>query len=418
MWVINLHIEVVTHSMKLTELQIKQAKGKEKQYKLADGGGLTLLVKPKGNKYWQLRYRMYGKAKTLSIGVYPSVTLKQAREAREKAKKQLAENIDPSQQKQVNKLGNLERSANTFEVVGRLWIERKSHEWSETHIKDTTRSLEVNVFPFVGHIPITDITTPVLVGVLEKVQNRGSLETSKRLRQRCSGIFRYGIAAGLCESDPAEYLKDVLKKHKKQNLAALSPDEIPGYLDALDGGNMEVQTRLAIKLMMLTFVRNSELRCARWSEFDFDNAQWIIPAERMKKKDQGEHVVPLSKEAMEVLRQLQNISGHRELVFPQKRDPKRPMTDATITRVIHRIGYKGRMTVHGYRSVASTILNESSQFNPDAIERQLHHKESNAVRAAYNRAEYIEERTRMMQWWADWIVSCRNQGNVMYRKFA
>ena len=404
--------------MKLTELQIKQAKGKEKQYKLSDGGGLTLLVKPKGNKYWQLRYRMYGKAKTLSIGVYPSVTLKQAREAREKAKKQLAENIDPSQQKQVNKLGGLERSANTFEVVGRLWIERKSHEWSATHIRDTTRSLEVNIFPFVGHIPITDITTPVLVGVLDKVQNRGSLETSKRLRQRCSGIFRYGIAAGLCENDPAEYLKDVLKKHKKQNLAALSPDEIPAYLDALDNGNMEVQTRLAIKLMMLTFVRNSELRCARWEEFDFDNALWTIPAERMKKKDQGEHFVPLSKEAVEVLLKLKDITGHRELVFPQKRDPKRPMTDATITRVIHRIGYKGRMTVHGYRSVASTILNESSQFNPDAIERQLHHKESNAVRAAYNRAEYIEERTRMMQWWADWIVRCRNNGNVMYRRFA
>jgi len=403
--------------MKLTNTQVSQSKANpNKDTKLSDGAGLYLHIKKAGGKYWRMSYRFHAKQKTLAIGVYPAVSLKQARDARTKAKEQLAQGIDPSQKKQADKLQVRIEAANTFETVGKLWHEKKSHEWSVTHAKDVIDSLERDVYPYIGHVSITEINTPMLNKVLDRVQQRGSLETAKRLRQRCSGIFTYGISSGICENDPAAFLRDVLKKPQKQHLPALAANEVPAYLDALELCEMSVQTRLAIKLMMLTFVRNSELREACWEEFDLEKGLWVIPAERMKKKNQGEHVVPLVPQALEALRQLQVLNGHREFLFPMQKDPRRPMSDGAIAAVIKRIGYRGRMTVHGYRSIASSVLNESGLFNPDAIERQLHHKEANAVRAAYNRAEYLAERTEMMQWWANWVDNCRSS-NVVFPKF-
>lgn len=399
--------------MPLTNTQVTQSKAKEKSYKLSDSGGLYLEVTKTGSKYWRLKYRFLKKEKLLSIGVYPAISLKQARQARERAKELLAQGIDPSQDKQEKQRQAQAVTADIFSEVAKRWFKVKKGEWSKVHTDDVWTSLERDIFPKLGHIPITGITAPMLLKVLEGVQDRGSIETSKRLRQRCNGIFNYGKAVGVCENNPADGLSEALLRPKKQNYPALSEEELPEYFKAIAQCDMQMQTRIAIKLMTLVFVRSSELREARWDELDMESLQWIIPSVRMKKKDQGDHVVPLSTQAVELLESLREINGHREFLFVQVGNPRKPMSDGTIAGVIKRIGYRGRMTVHGYRSVASSALNESSLFNPDAIERQLHHKERNNSRAAYNRAEYLDERTKMMQWWADKVDALVDGGNTL-----
>jgi integrase len=404
---------------KLTALQVQKAKPKQKNYKLSDGGGLYLHVMSTGSKYWRLKYRIHGKEKVLALGIYDPakrdrhLSLDEARTKRDEAKILLREGRDPGIEKRKEKLLRKVISETTFESVARDWhkFTAQKKNWTEGHTADVIKSLEVDIFPSIGNLPITEITSDILRPVLEAVQSRGTLEVSKRLRQRCSAIFRYGKALGLCSEDPAEVLKDVLMTPTKKSLAAITPDELPAFLHALNKYNSHPQTRLAVRLLMLTFVRTSELIGARWSEIDFDKRIWNIPADRMKRR--RPHYIPLSDQAIEVLNELYEFTGHRELLFPKRGEPRKPMSNGTILRVIDRIGYRNRMTGHGFRSLASTVLNESGKFRADAIERQLSHEQSDDVRAAYNRAEYYKERVEMMQWWADQIDSMERSDTVI-----
>ena len=400
---------------KLTDKAIRAAKTKPKDYKLADGGGMYLLVRQSGAKYWRLKYRFAGKEKTLALGVYcdqsgkvtgDNIKLAKARKLRDEAKILINEGIDPSLERKKSANALHQKQLTTFEAVAHEWLALKKHEWSGDHAHDVQRSLELDVFPDLGQLPITDIDSPLLLKCLERIQKRNALETTKRIRQRCSGIFRFAQIKGLCTEDPAEPLKDVLLSPKPKHLAAVPLEEFPALLKALDNYECEPLTRYATNLLMLTFVRTGELIGARWEEIDFKKEVWTIPAERMKRK--REHFVPLSTQAMDLLKSLNNITGHRDYLFPKRGKPREHMSNATILRVIERIGYKGRMTGHGFRTLASTALNESQQFNSDAIEQQLSHEESNEVRAAYNRAKHKPERIKIMQWWADYIENNRS----------
>lgn len=411
---------------KLNGRAVANAAPRERAYKLTDGEGLYLLVKPTGGKYWRLNYRFAGKSKTLALGVCrdtsikeAGASLKEARVKRDEARKLLGANIDPAQQRKHDKVAAELASETTFRFVAKQWIEKKANDgekrWKPSHAEDVLHSLENDIFPSLGDLPIHSITSPMLLAVLKKVQNRGSLETTRRLRQRCSSIFQYGIAYGACDTDPAAPLKEVLLTPRVQNMAAITFEELPAFLHKLNRYNCRWQTRLAMRLMMLTFVRTSELIGGRWAEIDFEQALWNIPAERMKKP--RPHYVPLSTQALETLNQLHEITGHRELMFPKRGEPKKTMSNGTILRVIDRIGYKNRMTGHGFRSIASTELNESGHFRYDVIEAQLAHEQENEVRRAYNRAKYLTERRELMQWWSDRLDGLENSGKVVAGNF-
>lgn len=395
---------------KLNGRAVANAAPRERAYKLADGAGLYLLVKPTGGKYWRLSYRFAGKQKSLALGVCcdtsvkeAGASLKEARAKRDEARWLLNAKIDPAQQRKHDKVAAELASETTFKFVAKQWIEKKANDgekrWKPRHVADVLRSLENDIFPDLGGLPIHTITSPMLLAVLKKVQNRGSLETTRRLRQRCSKIFQYGIAYGACKTDPAQPLNEVLLTPKVRNLAAITFEELPTFIHKFNRHNCRLQTRLAMRLMMLTFVRTGELIGGRWAEIDFEQALWNIPAHRMKKP--RPHYVPLSTQAIETLEQLHEITGHRELMFPKTGDPKKTMSNGTLLRVIDRIGYRNRMTGHGFRSIASTELNESGKFRYDVIEAQLAHEQESNVRRAYNRAQYLIERRELMQWWAD-----------------
>ncbi len=397
--------------MPLTNIAVKAAKPRDKDYKLFDEKGMFLLVKKNGSKYWRLKYRFGGKEKMLALGVYGSrpyeVCLSKARAARDTAKRLLAQSTDPGLERKKQKLACRTRTNNTFRSVAEDWIKVKSEKWSKPHAVDVTTSLERDVFPLVGNLPIAEIDTLVLRPVLDLVQNRGALEITARLRQRCSAVFRHGMALGFCPSDPAENLKTIMLTPPKKNFPALSQQEFPVFMQKLEDYGGEKITRLAIRLLALTFVRTGELMGGRWEELDLDQQVWAIPAERMKKD--RPHIVPLARQTLLTFQELQEVTGRGELMFPKWGNPKskETMSNGTILRVIERLGYKNRMTGHGFRSVASTALNESGKFNVDAIEKQLSHEEDNVVRAAYNRARYMPERKKMMQWWADHLDECR-----------
>jgi integrase len=396
---------------KLSAIEIKKAQPRNQDYKLSDGEGLYLLVSKSGAKYWRMKYRFAGKEKVLALGVYCApkdtpnssnpISLAKARKLKQEERKILHLGRDPATERKKSKVTTKNETENTFEKVANDWITLKAHTWSPDHAIDVKRSLEAYIFPSVGRLPITQVTSPMLTAILSPLQKRGALETSKRLRQRCSSIFNYGKALGVCIDDPAAPLKEILIPPKKKNLPALTIDEFPEFLSKLRRYNCNYQTMLAMKFMMLTFVRTSELIGARWDEIDFQKKIWNIPKERMKRK--RPHFVPLSNQALEVLTELKEMSGNWELVFIKRGAPRKPMSNVTILRVIERLGYKGRMTGHGFRTIASTALNESGLFNPDAIERQLSHEQEDDIRAAYNRAEYFEQRVTMMQWWATQI---------------
>lgn len=401
--------------MPLTDAAIKNAKPREdgKHLKLTDGQGLSLWVMPTGAKYWRLKYRINGKEKLLALGVYPEVSLKEARLKRDDARKQIADGDDPAAMRKMDKVIKLAAAANTFEAIALEWHERESHEWSAAHSERVLSAMKTHIFPFIGDRPINDIRPLELLEVLRKVESAGNIDTTKRLRQRCSAVFRLAILTGRCDSDPAAPLTDALKTQQSTPRKALMREDIPAFLEALEKYDGSVQTKLMMKLMLLTFTRVGEMAMARWEEIDFDKALWTIPPEHRKlpeksKKTAPPHLVPLSKQALEVLHKLHAISGGREHIFPNRNSPRRPMSPETLRRALHSMGFRGKADVHGFRSTASTILNEEG-FNPDAIERQLSHIEGNKVRAAYNRAEYIEERVRMMQWWADYICLLNTQ---------
>jgi len=369
--------------------------------KLADGRGLYLWVHADGQKYWRLRYWLAGKEKSLSLGVYPEVSLKEARAKRDAERKRLSDNLDPAAERRAEKMRAKVAAENSFEAVAREWFGKQLHTWVPGHAADVKRRLEKNVFPFIGRRPIAQIDAPELLAAVRKIEARGSYDLAHRVLQVCGQVFRYGVATGRCTRDIVPDLRGALTPHKAKHQAAVRAEELPDLLRAIAHYDEvgDKQTRLALQLLALTFVRTNELIGAEWSEFDLETGIWIVPAARMKMKT--EHVVPLSSQAIAVLEELRAINGKSRFVFPG-RHRERPISNNTMLFALYRLGYKGKMTGHGFRAVASTVLNEMG-FRSDVIERQLAHCERDEVRGAYNRAEYLPERKKMMQHWADYL---------------
>lgn len=380
--------------------------------RLADGNGMYLEVTAAGGKYWRLKYRHAGKEKRLALGVYPTVSLAMAREAREAARKSLVAGNDPAQLKRDAKLTKAMGDANTFEQVARQWWAHWKGPKSPRHADYVLRRLEADVFPALGARPVASITAPQLLAMAKKIEARGAVDIAKRSLQTCGQILRYAVAHGIAERNPAADVKpaDALKPRKKENYARLDAREMPELLRKIEAYQGSVYTRLAMKLMALTFVRTGELIGARWEEFDLKAAEWRIPAERMKMR--SPHIVPLAPQAVEVLQALQTVSGSRALLFPGERDHERPMSNNTILAALKRMGYAGRMTGHGFRGVASTVLHEQGHAH-HVIELQLAHQERNTTAAAYNHATYLKERRAMMHKWADHLDKLRKGADVI-----
>lgn len=402
--------------MPLTDTTCKNAKPTEKPFKLSDEKGLYLEVMPNGSKYWRLKYRFTGKEKRLALGVYPEVSLKEAREKREEARKLLAGNIDPGTKKKEDKRHAAFNASNTFKAVAKEWHETNMRKWTPAHAAKIWRRLECHIFPDIGERPISEIKPLELLDSLRKVEKQGSTETSHKLLQTCNVIFRYAIVTARVEYNPASDLRGALMPHKAEHMPTIQAKELPEFFKALAAVGATEQNKIAIRLIMLTFVRQGELRQAKWQDIDFDAKEWRLPAHTTKMRD--EHIVPLCKQAITLLKRLRELTGHGELLFPNHhRRVHAIMSENTINKVIHKMGYKGKMVGHGFRALASTTLNENG-FRPDVIERQLAHKERNKVRAAYNRAEYLPERKDMMQWWADYLDRAANGGgNIIDGKF-
>lgn len=386
--------------MKLNARQVDAAKPREKAYKLTDGAGLYLEVVPSGSRYWRMKYRFNGKEKRMAFGVYPAVSLAQARALRDEAKKKLAEGIDPSFAKKEEKLVRDVQLNNTFQAVALEWHGTKVSRWSEGYASDIIEAFNKDIFPYIGQQPVNEIKPLVLLNVLRRMESRGATEKAKKVRQRCSEVFRYAIVTGRAEYNPAADLTSAMSGHESKHYPFLTVEELPDFFKALSSYTGSPLVVLAARLLILTGVRTGELRGAFWSEFDLEKAVWEIPAERMKMK--RPHLVPLSTQAQEIVQQLKVMSGQYPLVFPGKNDPRKTMSEASINQVFKRIGYTGRVTGHGFRHTMSTILHEEG-FNTAWIETQLAHVDKNAIRGTYNHALYLEGRRKMMQWYADYI---------------
>lgn len=391
--------------MPLTDTQCKNAKPKGKLYKLADSGGLYLQVMPNGSKYWRFKYRLHNKEKVLALGIYPLVALATARIKRDEAKLQVSEAIDPVIAKKRLRRQKAFEAHNTFKEVALEWHKNQVGRWSESHAKCVLHRLETNVFPEIGDEPISDIDTLDLLDVLKKIESRNALDMARRIRQISGQVFQYAVLIGKCKSNPATNLNGALRTRRKVHFAAIETREIPELLSALERNDVRLfaRTRRALKLSLLTFVRPGELRKSKWSEFDFDKAQWRIPAERMKGRI--EHLVPLSQQSIEILKEQRKETGNLEsgLVFPTQTNPNHPMSENTICVALNNLGFKGRMTAHGFRALARTTIREELRYAPDVIEVQLAHTPSGSLGAAYDRSKFIAERKVMMQDWADFV---------------
>jgi integrase len=404
--------------MPLAEVRVRTARGRATPYKLSDGGGLYLLVRPDGARYWRMDYRWHGKRRTLALGVYPSVTLSEARAGRDLAKKQLASGIDPSAQRRHDKITLKAAAATTFRLVANEWTAKLEREGRAPATLNKVRWLLELASPLIGDQPISTITAPILLTVLQKVETRGRYETARRLRSTCGQVFRYAIATGRAERDPSADLRGALTAAKVRHRSAITdPKAIGAMLRAIDGYDGHPVTLAALRLAPLVFVRPGELRHAEWSEIDFEAAEWRIPAAKMKMRQP--HRVPLSRQALAVLRDLHGITGLGRFVFPSIRSSVRPMSENTLNAALRRLGYsKDEATTHGFRSMAAVRLNEMGRWNADAIERQLAHQERNAVRRAYTHAaEFWAERRDMMQGWADQLDAWRDGAKITVAPF-
>jgi integrase len=395
--------------MGLTAKEIENLKPGSKPQKLADGGGLCLLVSPTGAKLWRWRYRFEGTEKMMALGEFPLVTLKEARERHAAARKVLAAGIDPMAERKAEvetrrrEAEERERqAANSFENIARKWWEWWSAGKSPRHTDYVIRRLEADVFPAFGHKPIDDVTPADIRKLMLAIESRGARDVAKRAHETIGQIFRYAIAHGIANRNPASDFKpkDILTEAKEENFSRVDAKELPTLLAKMVSYDGDAITRLAMRLMAYTFVRTSELIESEWTEFDLDKARWDIPAERMKMDTP--HIVPLSRQSLDVLRALKLLTGTGRLVFPGAHDKNRPMSNNTILFALYRLGYKGRMTGHGFRGLASTILHEND-FVDEHIELQLAHQKRNKVAAAYNHAKYLSQRALMMQWWADYL---------------
>ncbi len=398
--------------MALTELEVKRAKAKDKPYKLGDGGGLFLWTTPSGGKLWRWSYRYEGKQRLMTLGRYPEVSLSMVRERHIEARKLLAGGIDPMAQRKADKNSGQVASENLFASVTAKWLEHWQHGKSPRHVDSTKRRLDSNILPILGARPIAEIEAPELVAMAKTIEGRGAGDIAKRALQTTGQIFRYGIAHGYAKRNPAGEIRpsDVLKTTRKVNYARIDAKELPHLLRQIEVYPGAHVTRLAIKLMALTFVRTSELIGAKWAEFDLKAARWNIPEERMKMRTP--HVVPLPKQALEILAMLRELTGANEWLFPGDRNPKRTMSNNTILKGLDRMGYKGRMTGHGFRGIASTLLHERG-YPHEHIELQLAHAPHNAVSAAYNHALHLKARTKMMQDWADLLEATQLGAKVL-----
>ncbi|RQS07561.1 DUF4102 domain-containing protein [Burkholderia sp. Bp9002] len=386
--------------MPLTDVQVRNAKANAAPYKLTDGNGMFLLVQPNGAKYWRLSYRFLGKQKTLALGVYPAVTLATARKKRDEAREQIAAGIDPGEAKKEARRAAEVAAANSFEAVAREWFDSQRPGWTDGYAEKVLHSLEVDVFPKIGPRPIAEIDSPQMLSIVREVEARGVRETAKRILQRSRAVFQYGIMTGRCSRNPAADIdaQTVLKKGPGvQHMARVKAAEIPQLMRDIDAYQGDLVTRLALRLMALTFVRTTEMIRAEWSEFDEAAAEWRVPPERMKMRDP--HIVPLSRQALDVLAQLRAINGQHRFVFYSVQG-RSHISNNTMLYALYRMGYKSRMTGHGFRGLAATALRELG-FGRDVVERQMAHAERNQVTAAYVHAEYLPERRRMMQAWGD-----------------
>lgn len=386
--------------MALTDVKVRTAKPLDKPYKLADGGGLYLLVNANGSRYWRMKYRVMGREKLLSIGVYPDVSLAVARQKRDEARRSLAAGDDPGAIKKAEKQARKIATANTFEAIAREWHKAKADRWSLRYREEIISTFEKDIFPYIGIKPIADIKPLELLETLKRMEKRGALEKMRKVRQRCGEVFRYAIITGRAEYNPAPDLAGALAVHKKQHLPFLTAQELPSFLEDLAGYTGSVITKTATYLIMYTGVRTQELRFARWQDIDLENAMWEVPAEHMKMR--RPHKVPLSRQAISLLKQLKPITGHYPFIFIGRNDQRKPISKESINQVIELLGYKGRLTGHGFRHTMSTILHEQG-FNSAWIELQLAHVDKNAIRGAYNHAQYLEGRREMMQWYADYL---------------
>lgn len=388
--------------MPLSQVKCKNAKPKSRTYRLFDEKGLYLEITPKDQKWWRLKYRYKGKEKRISLGVFPEVGLKEVRDLRDDARQQLRNNVDPSAIRKARKLSNSSVSDNSFEVIAREWHAKQSSVWSESYSVDVMQRIERNAFPIIGQTPIQEITTAEILEMLRLMEKRGLRETTFRIRAISSQIFRYAIITGRAERDPAADLIGSLAPRKRNHFASITdPSKIGQLLRAINSYEGEFATGIALKLAPYVFVRPGELRRAEWSEIDFRDKLWRIPADKMKKGIA--HIVPLSTQSISLFKDIQEFTGNGDYIFPSIRTLLRPMSENTINAALRRLGYeKEEMTGHGFRSMASTRLNELG-WESDLIERQLAHTEKNAVRGAYNFAEYLPKRRKMMQAWADYL---------------
>lgn len=386
--------------MSLTDIAARRAKARAASYKLADSAGLSLIVRPTGSKSWGLRYRFGGLDRTLGLGPYPEVTLAEARERRDDARSLLRRGIDPAEHRDAEERKRALRVGNSFEEVAADWLKVQRGKWTERTEATTTKRLTTFVHPWIGTTPAADVGAQEVLALIRKVEHGDRHDTAHRVLSIVSRVMRYAVATGRAASDPTRDLRGALKPVETKHYHALAESDLPGFLRKLAKYDGHPMTRIAVRLLLLTAVRTGELRSADWSEFDLDGATWRIPAERMKMKQA--HIVPLSRQAVALLRELQTISGAEGFAFPNTRSAGAPMTENTVLFALYRMGYHGRATGHGFRATFSTILHEQG-FNPDWIERQLAHGDRNKVRAAYHRSAYLEDRRRMMQAWADYL---------------
>lgn len=400
----------------LTDSEIRNQKPGDKTIRLTDEKGLVLLINPDGSRWWRFRYRFDGKAKMLSMGTYPETSLKEARELRDEARKNLKDGIDPSQKKKAQKASV--SGADSFEAIAREWFSKFSPTWTPSHGERIIRRLERDIFPWIGKRPIGEIKAPELLTVLRKIESRGAVETAHRASQNCGQVFRYAVATGRAERDPSVDLRGAIPPTKVKHHASITdPKEIGALLRAIDTYRGGLIVKCAFRLAPLVFLRPKELRMLEWAEIDFDKKEAHIPGPKMKMKEK--HIVPLSRQALEILEEIRTVTGEGQYVFPSPRTWERPMSENAVLAALRSMGYTGDvMTGHGFRSMASTLLNEQG-WNRDAVERQLAHAERDEIRAAYNYAQHLPERKRMMQAWADYLDSLREGAEVIpFRKAA
>lgn len=399
--------------MALSDTAIKNAKPGAKPIKLTDEKGMFLLIAPAGGKWWRLKYRFGGKEKLLSLGTYPEVSLKAARDRRDDARKLLADGVDPSENRKAVKSAKTERAANSFEVIAREWYSKKLPGWAASNAEKIIRRLENDAFPWLGGRPIAEITPPELLKTLRRIEERGAVESAHRMRYYFGQIFRYAIATGRADRDVAADLRGALSTAETQHRAAITePKAIGALLRAMDDYQGTFVTKCALRLAPLVFVRPGELRKAEWAEINLDKAEWNIPSERMKMREP--HLVPLSAQAVQILRELYELTGHGRYVFPGARTNGRPMSDNAILAALRRMGFaKDEMSGHGFRAMARTILDEVLQVRPDFIEHQLAHAVRDPNGRAYNRTAHLAERRKMMQQWADYLDKLKAGAEVI-----